>query len=650
MPVIMASPALPAGARSALVVGVGSYRDPGLAALRSPARDAEDLAHVLALPDIGGFAVARLSDPGVQELREGIAEFLAGRRAEELVVVYLSCHGVLDARRRLYFAATDTRKDLLTATAVPAPWLTELLEECRARRQVVILDCCFSGAFDRTKAGPDARHVGLDEAFGLADGRGRIVLTASRDTEYSFEGHALDDDDGGPAGSVFTSALVEGLRTGAADVHGDGLITVSDLYTYARARVAASGAAQTPQYSVRGGEGEVTLARSVAGQVVVPAELTDELVVLLEHRRLAVRLDGVTMLGEWLQDGDPRRMAAAQIELERLADPAHADREHPQITHAARSLLRDWSVADRYSAERTERSTTSTIELGSREMWRPYGRSSTDANADSGKYRAGWPIGTRYQLEKQLGRGAFGALWRGRVVQTGEAVAIKVFAEELANDANVVTRLLREWGALIRLRHRSLVSARDLVVEGDLLAMVMQLVEGPDLRSYLGGRGTLSPAEATALVADMAEVLAVVHTAGIVHRNVKPAKVLLQPEPEGYRPLLTGFSIARMANEETWHITGTPYYVAPELISGAAATSAVDVYACGIMFMELVTGHPPFRGSDTMEIFQAHQTAQPQRPPGVSDALWAVVRSMLEKNPADRPDATESAMRLRSAL
>ena len=266
----------------------------------------------------------------------------------------------------------------------------------------------------------------------------------------------------------------------------------------------------------------------------------------------------------------------------------------------------------------------------------------------------GQPIGSRYELETQLGRGAFGSVWRGRVRESGEAVAIKVLLEELANDADVVTRFLRERTALVNLRHRSLVSVRDLVVEGDVLALVMQLVEGPDLRAYLRGRGVLGPTESALLVADVAEALAVAHAAKIIHRDVKPANVLLKPEEDGYRPLLTDFGIARLADApsvtRTSQVVGTPYYLAPEVISGQQPTPAVDVYASGIMFFELMTGRPPFRGSDAMEVFQAHQTQPPPRPDGVSDAIWTVIAAALAKDPKQRPDATGLAARLRAAV
>ena len=266
----------------------------------------------------------------------------------------------------------------------------------------------------------------------------------------------------------------------------------------------------------------------------------------------------------------------------------------------------------------------------------------------------GQPIGSRYELDEQLGRGAFGSVWRGRVRETGEAIAVKVLLEELATDPDVVTRFLRERTALVNLRHRSLVAIRDLVVEGDVLALVMQLVEGPDLRVYLRGRGTLGPEEAALLVADVADALSVAHAAKIVHRDVKPANVLLQPDAGGYRPLLTDFGIARLADApsvtRTSQVVGTPYYLSPEVISGRKATSAVDIYAAGIMLYELLTGRPPFRGSDAMEVFRAHQTAAPVRPPGVSDRLWAVATAALAKDPDHRPIAGELASRLRAAV
>ena len=195
----------PPGHRLALVVATSTYADPGLRRLRAPARDAGDLAQVLADPGIGGFTVTTVIDQPAQQIRLAIEDFLDGRGTGDLLLVYLSCHGLLDARRRLYFAAADTRKDRLGATGVESAWVLDQLEHCRARRQVLILDSCFSGAFAHGAKGE--ADLGLRDRF-LGQGRGRVVLTASTATEYSFEGEYDPTATADPAGSVFTAALV----------------------------------------------------------------------------------------------------------------------------------------------------------------------------------------------------------------------------------------------------------------------------------------------------------------------------------------------------------------------------------------------------------------------------------------------------------
>jgi uncharacterized caspase-like protein len=145
-----------AGARLALVLAVSSYADPALRALRAPAVDAREFGQLLADPAIGGFSVTSLIDEPAQHIRLAVEEFLADRSPSDLVLLYVSCHGLVDLRRRLYFAAQDTLRNRLAATGVESGWLLDQLEDCRARRQVLILDCCFSGAFAQgAKGDPD---------------------------------------------------------------------------------------------------------------------------------------------------------------------------------------------------------------------------------------------------------------------------------------------------------------------------------------------------------------------------------------------------------------------------------------------------------------------------------------------------------------
>jgi biotin carboxyl carrier protein len=330
--VTLPAPELPPGPRSALVIATSTYQDASLRKLRAPAEDAANLVGVLGDPNLGGFTVTEVSDSAVHQLRIAMEDFLAGRKKDETVLVYLSCHGLLTPRRRLYLAASDTDRTRLAATGIEARWLIDCLDECSARRQIVILDCCFSGAFALTKGPAD---VGLDERFGEAGeaGHGRIVLTASRATEYSFEGETPIA--GGVAGSVFTSALVNGLSTGDADQDRDGLVSVLEAYDYTYAQVRKSGSAQTPQRWLYGGEGrDVVLARSPTGITIEPAVLHDEMRIGLESRYPQLRIGAVNTLAEWLADRDPARVAAARQVLEEIAD-----QDIPLVAQVARAHL-----------------------------------------------------------------------------------------------------------------------------------------------------------------------------------------------------------------------------------------------------------------------------------------------------------------------
>ncbi|MFE5077337.1 serine/threonine-protein kinase [Streptomyces halstedii] len=273
------------------------------------------------------------------------------------------------------------------------------------------------------------------------------------------------------------------------------------------------------------------------------------------------------------------------------------------------------------------------------------------------------PVGSKYLLEEPLGRGATGTVWRARqreaagaeaavAGQPGETVAIKVLKEELANDADIVMRFLRERSVLLRLTHPNIVRTRDLVVEGDLLALVMDLIDGPDLHRYLRENGPLTPVAASLLTAQIADALAASHADGVVHRDLKPANVLLDERDGEMHPMLTDFGIARLADSpgltRTHEFVGTPAYVAPESAEGRPQTSAVDIYGAGILLYELVTGRPPFAGGTALEVLQRHLSEEPSRPDTVPEPLWTVIERCLRKDPDQRPSAVNLARALRT--
>ena len=325
--VIAAAPELPPGRREALIVATASYDDQAFRQLRAPARDAEDLAEVLADPEIGGFTITRMIDQPEAQIRRGIAAFLDGRKRDDTVLVYLSCHGIQDSRGRLYFAATDTIKIRPQASAVKAAELLDELDECRARRQILILDCCFSGSFDDRAKGEDDLQRAL-----AGHSRGREVLTASRAFEYSYEGEPLDNV---LAGSVFTTGLVLGLRTGAADHDGDGLIGVDEAYEYAYRHVQETSAEQTPQHWLTGGEGQkIVLARNPVGRAVVPVPLPDHVTASLDSGSPHIRIGAVNEIAEWLDDPDPARFLAASRALQDVVD-----NDSPRVAKIARAHL-----------------------------------------------------------------------------------------------------------------------------------------------------------------------------------------------------------------------------------------------------------------------------------------------------------------------
>ncbi|MFF3504841.1 serine/threonine-protein kinase [Streptomyces sp. NPDC003247] len=266
-------------------------------------------------------------------------------------------------------------------------------------------------------------------------------------------------------------------------------------------------------------------------------------------------------------------------------------------------------------------------------------------------------IGSRYTAHQILGRGSAGTVWLGE--GPDGPVAVKLLREDLASDEELVGRFVQERTALLGLEHPNVVSVRDLVVDGNDLALVMDLVRGTDLRTRLERDRRLAPEAAVAIVADIAEGLAAAHAAGVVHRDVKPENVLLDMRgplgPGGsHRALLTDFGIAKLIDTpkrtRATKIIGTPDYLAPEIVEGLPPRASVDIYALATVLYELLAGFTPFGGGHPGAVLRRHVTETVAPLPGIPDELWQLLVQCLAKAPASRLRASELAARLREQL
>ncbi|UOB12509.1 serine/threonine protein kinase [Streptomyces sp. HP-A2021] len=266
-------------------------------------------------------------------------------------------------------------------------------------------------------------------------------------------------------------------------------------------------------------------------------------------------------------------------------------------------------------------------------------------------------IGSRYTAHQILGRGSAGTVWLGEGPEG--PVAIKLLREDLASDQELVGRFVQERTALLGLEHPHVVSVRDLVVDGNDLALVMDLVRGTDLRTRLERDRRLAPEAAVAISADIADGLAAAHAAGVVHRDVKPENVLLDMQgplgPGGsHRALLTDFGVAKLIDTprrtKATKIIGTPDYLAPEIVEGLPPRASVDIYALATVLYELLAGFTPFGGGHPGAVLRRHVTETVVPLPGIPDELWQLLVQCLAKAPASRLRASELGVRLRELL
>jgi hypothetical protein len=320
-----------AGQRKALIVANAEYENAGLRRLRSPAADADALAEVLGDHQIGDFDVAVVRDEDAHGIQGRIEDLFLTSGPDDVLLLHFSCHGLKSESGELFFAARDTRPDRLGSTAVPAEFVQRCMRLCRSHSIILMLDCCYGGAFGQGVAVRAAGPAGVLDSF--SGGRGRAVITASNSMEYAFEGGTLTDEhDVRP--SVFTTALVEGLSTGDADRDQDGWISLGELYDYLFDRVREQNPNQTPSRDIEM-QGELYLARSRRRRVT-PLPLPGDLQAATSDPNMFTRLGAVTELRTRLASDNIEVAAGA---FEALTHLAHNDIS--SVADAAAQARRD---------------------------------------------------------------------------------------------------------------------------------------------------------------------------------------------------------------------------------------------------------------------------------------------------------------------
>lgn len=289
------------------------------------------------------------------------------------------------------------------------------------------------------------------------------------------------------------------------------------------------------------------------------------------------------------------------------------------------------------------------------------------ASAGGGGHRADWQgapdpvgetLGDRYLVEQEIGSGAFSITYRGRDDRLGRTVAIKVLRPTYALDPTYVQRFEREARTAASISQGNVVDVYDFGRHGELLYIVMQYVEGEDLKHLILREGPLPPRRAVEISRQVLAGLAAIHHAGIIHRDIKPQNVLIGND-----------GIARVTDFGVAHVTidaglttagttvGTASYMAPEQAQAEALTEATDLYAVGVVLYEMLTGRLPFEAPTAIALMLAHIRDQPVPPSHrapdrpIPASLDAVVMRALAKPPEDRyRDSAAMARALSSSL
>ncbi|MCS6882239.1 MAG: Stk1 family PASTA domain-containing Ser/Thr kinase [Oscillochloridaceae bacterium] len=263
-------------------------------------------------------------------------------------------------------------------------------------------------------------------------------------------------------------------------------------------------------------------------------------------------------------------------------------------------------------------------------------------------------LDSRYELERLIGEGGMARVYAGRDLRLNRRVAIKIPHSHYLSDPDFLSRFRHEAQAAAMLTHPNIVDVYDVGQDGDIHYLVMEYVEGTNLKTIITHEAPLPIARAVDLAAQIAHGLHAAHRAGLIHRDIKPQNIIVTPDGQAH---ITDFGVAKSplstALTETGVAFGTVDYLSPEQAQGRPATPLSDVYALGVVLYEMLTGRLPFTGDNALAVAMKHVTEPPAPPrqlvPGIPPGLEALVLRAMAKDPAQRPaSALEFAEALRA--
>ncbi len=257
---------------------------------------------------------------------------------------------------------------------------------------------------------------------------------------------------------------------------------------------------------------------------------------------------------------------------------------------------------------------------------------SPQASSEGGKLIAG-----RYRILSTLGKGGMGEVYRVHDIKLQEDIALKLLRPEIANDPDVIQRFRNELKLARKITHSSICRVFDFHEEEGTPFITMEYVEGEDLKSLIKRKGKFEEDEAVGIAAQVTEGLTVAHDLGVVHRDLKPQNIMIEP---GGRAKIMDFGIARSiiasGLTQTGQMIGTPDYLSSEQAAGQAADHRADIYALGVILYEMTTGKLPFTGDTALSVITKHREAEAKDPriinPGISQGLNRLILRCMEKD------------------